>query len=254
MKALTSSLALCTMLMTSGAVQAATAPPPPPMATTLIDRGGGLIYDAALNVTWLQNANANGLMTWSQATAWAANLSYYDSVRNVTYTDWRLPTTGPVDGSTFNYNTSYNGSSDYSYNISEQSTVYAGSTGSEMAHLYYNSLANKGFVTPSSLYPSFTLQAGFGLVNDPTNPNDESLFINFLPSNYWSGTAYAPLNGVAWRFGFGGGLQDPDAKDSSWYAMAVRDGDVAAVPVPPAAWLLGSGLLGLIGVVRRKAA
>lgn len=23
----------------------------------------------------------------------AANLSYYDSVRNVTYTDWRLPTT-----------------------------------------------------------------------------------------------------------------------------------------------------------------
>ena len=24
---------------------------------TLIDRGGGLIYDSVLNVTWLQNAN-----------------------------------------------------------------------------------------------------------------------------------------------------------------------------------------------------
>lgn len=29
--------------------------------------------------------------------------------------------------------------------------------------------------------------------------------------------------------------------------------NVAVVPVPPAAWLLGSGLLGLIGVTRRKA-
>jgi hypothetical protein len=30
--------------------------------------------------------------------------------------------------------------------------------------------------------------------------------------------------------------------------------DVAAVPVPAAAWLMGSGLLGLVGVARRKAA
>ncbi len=28
--------------------------------------------------------------------------------------------------------------------------------------------------------------------------------------------------------------------------------DVAAVPVPAAAWLFGSGLLGLIGIARRK--
>jgi hypothetical protein len=28
--------------------------------------------------------------------------------------------------------------------------------------------------------------------------------------------------------------------------------DVAAVPVPAAVWLFGSGLLGLIGVARRK--
>lgn len=29
---------------------------------------------------------------------------------------------------------------------------------------------------------------------------------------------------------------------------------VSSVPVPAAAWLLGSGLLGLVGVARRKAA
>jgi hypothetical protein len=69
----------------------------------LWDRGSGLIYDDVLNVTWLQDANYartsgyssvdNGRMTWSQATNWAENLIYYDSVRNVTWSDWRLPTT-----------------------------------------------------------------------------------------------------------------------------------------------------------------
>jgi hypothetical protein len=37
------------------------------------------------------------------------------------------------------------------------------------------------------------------------------------------------------------------------HAWAVRSGDVpAVVPVPAAVWLFGSGLLGLLGVVKRK--
>ena len=38
------------------------------------------------------------------------------------------------------------------------------------------------------------------------------------------------------------------------YALAVSPGDVSAVPEPGAAWLLGVGLLGLMGlsVARRK--
>ena len=59
--------------MISGASQAA-----------LHDRGGGLLYDDVLKVTWLQDANyaktsgydADGLMTWSEADAWAKSLSY----------------------------------------------------------------------------------------------------------------------------------------------------------------------------------
>src|SRR3989344_6138087 len=81
---------------------------------SLVDRGGGLIYDTDLNVTWLSNANVNGLMTWGNAMTWASNLSYYDSVRNVTYTDWRLPTSDTCGG----------------YNC----------TGSEMGHLFYTEL------------------------------------------------------------------------------------------------------------------
>jgi hypothetical protein len=78
---------------------------------TLLDRGGGLIYDDVLDITWLQDANyaqtsgydADGMMTWYDAIVWAEKLEYYDSVREVTGTDWRLPQTLPVDGVSYNY-------------------------------------------------------------------------------------------------------------------------------------------------------
>ena len=48
--------------------------------------------------------------------------------------------------------------------------------------------------------------------------------------------------GINGSFGWGGGSMD------------VTIMDVSAVPVPAAVWLFGSGLLGLIGIARRKAA
>lgn len=65
-------------------------------SAALVDRGGGLIYDTDLNITWLANANANGLMNWDAAMTWAGNLSYGG------FTDWRLPTAAPACGSSFN--------------------------------------------------------------------------------------------------------------------------------------------------------
>src|SRR5688500_2808181 len=65
----------------------------------LIDRGGGLIYDTVLDVTWMQDAlyasttgvSSNGRLIWDDAMAFASSTSYYDSVRNTTWDDWRLP-------------------------------------------------------------------------------------------------------------------------------------------------------------------
>ena len=59
----------------------------------LHDRGGGLIYDDVLNVTWLQDANyahtsgydLDGLMNRNDAFTWADNLEYGG------YDNWRLP-------------------------------------------------------------------------------------------------------------------------------------------------------------------
>ena len=56
----------------------------------LIDRGGGLVYDNTLDVTWLQNSTSNGISAQFGHRAWAHNLNFFDAVRNVTWTDWRL--------------------------------------------------------------------------------------------------------------------------------------------------------------------
>ena len=176
----------------------------------LVDRGGGLIYDTELNITWLADANVNGVMIWDNAMTWASNFSYYDSVRNVTYTDWRLPTS---DTSCSGYNC----------------------TGSEMGHLFYNELGG----TAGSPISSST---------DP----DLALFTNVQSFLYWSGSEYAPNIPVAWFFHFGNGFQEADDKNFNFYAWAVRPGDVAAVPLPGAVWLFGSGLLGLLGAARAR--
>ena len=133
----------------------------------LHDRGGGLIYDDVLNVTWLQNANYaatelsdsraneiisnvgsigshvliitdfqsysgtyNGEMSWWGAMAWVDQLNYAG------YDDWRLPST---DETVINPNGSFgyegpdqNGEYDYrdGYNM----------VNSEMGYLYYETL------------------------------------------------------------------------------------------------------------------
>lgn len=202
-----------------------------PTGAALIDRGGGLIYDTDQNITWLADANyartsgydANGSMDWSQAMTWAANLSYYDSVRNVTYDDWRLPTTLQRDTSCgFQY-----GVDSYGYNC----------TGSELGHLFYSEL---GGVAYQSIVT--------------THDADYNLFTNVESSDYWSATEYAPNPSYAWRFVTSLGYQGPSYKSNSHYAWAVRDGDVYAasvVPAPAAAWLFVSGLLPLFGYLRK---
>jgi len=78
--------ALCAGLISLGLGSAAQA--------SLISRlGGTAVYDTDLDITWLADANANGLMTWANANTWAANLMVGG------FTDWRLPTALNSDGS-----------------------------------------------------------------------------------------------------------------------------------------------------------
>ena len=242
---LTLTLALLAGLALSGGAQA-----------TLFDRGGGLIYDDVLDVTWLQDANygagssydnglstTDGSMSWANAVAWAANLSYYDSVRGVTYDDWRLPTvldTG-MPGCDFGYD-----GTDCGFNV-QTYDAGIGTVYSELAYMYYVNLGNQGYADTSGVP-----QSGYGLVDDPLNPNDESLFANLKLYPYWSGTEYAPNANDAWHFGLATGDQGADGKDFAFNAWAVRSGDVAApVPEPETYALLLAGL-GVVGMAARR--
>jgi hypothetical protein len=128
-----------------------------------------LIYDSDLNITWLDFATGRDF--WEPQLAWAAGLEV--SINGKVFDEWRLPQVLPVNGSRYNYNVQFDGSTDSGYNISAPGTVYAGSTSSEMAHLYYTSLGNKSY----HYFDGSSPQPGYGLIN--TGPFD----------NLWEGEA-----------------------------------------------------------------
>jgi hypothetical protein len=196
---------------------------------TLWNRGGGLIYDSDRNITWLKDANyamtsgydPDGKMTWSDAKTWAANLVYHDSVRNVDYSDWRLPTALNNEGGIYPC---------AGYNC----------IGSEMGHLFHTegNLAMVGNIEHSIL--------------DSTILDD--YFTNMQGYGYWSSTEYdgsLPPYNTAWFFDNSNGRQSNSSIYSEYYAWAVRDGDISQVPEPASMLLFGLGLIGLAGV-RRK--
>jgi hypothetical protein len=77
-----------------------------------------------------------------------------------------------------------------------------------------------------------------------------------LEGNFWSATLFAPLEGFVWSFLVDDGSQGVYPVNLPNFGplipWAVHDGDIAAVPIPATAVLLGTGLAVLCG--RRRAA
>lgn len=199
-------------------------------------------YDTTLDITWLADANAAGtMMTWADASTWAASLD----INGVT--GWRLPSVAPINSSTFNLNITNNATTDQGYASGNGWVDGSGNPVSEMGHMFYVSLGNLGQCTPDNSDPSgCTSQPGWGLSN--TGP-----FSGIQDATgYWSESEQGSSS--AWGFSFFWGNQAIYGKSSSVFTWAVHSGDVSAVPVPSAVWLFGSGLLGLVGMVKHKKA
>ena len=151
-------------------------------------------YDTDLDITWLRDANANGLMQWNVAVSWAANLGFAG------FADWRLPQAEFVCHPVF------------------------GCTGSsEMGHLRAVELGNP---------PGGSM----------SNAGD---FVNLQLALYWSGTDFPSVSPTAWALDMRDGGEGTVPLDAALYAMAVRDGDVPAIPEPGTYALMLVGLAGL---------
>jgi len=185
----------------------------------LYDRGNGLIYDDALDITWLQDANyaetsgwasenqvnlahtsgnvqPNGSMSWFKATEWVQGLEYAGS------TNWRLPSI-------------LNSTNETGYNIH---------TG-ELGWMFYSNLG--------------------GVEQQPVPQNN--IFTNIQHAAYWYEETSPHLASERWYFSMIYSYQHNAGANDSWYAWPVHDGDIGAspVPLPAGIWLFTLGLISL---------
>lgn len=187
-----------------------------------------LIWDDDCNgksLVWLDYSTARNPLT-AQAT-WAAGLNtsgvltytlnpgYNLDFTNVT---WRLPEVTNPNYEGFGYE----------------------STSSEMGHLFYTELG-----LTSQFFPGYTsAQLAAMTVFD-------HLVGDGFEGGYWTSTPASWVD-MSYNFSFATGQRGHNSNDYSHRALAVSEANVSAVPIPGAVWLLGSGLMGMIGLRRKK--
>lgn len=175
-------------------------------------------YDDVLDITWLADANyartsgrdADGLMDWPTATAWVQNLEYYG------ITGWRLPTATPLNGSAYDHTFSNNGTTDVGFGIR--------GTHSELSHLFYVTLGNKGLCKPDDADPgSCVVQNGWGLKNAGPFVNVGAI------AGHWTGSeSMCPCGSLkTWLLDMTTGRQGQLLGSNLQGVWPVHDGDLA---------------------------
>jgi uncharacterized protein DUF1566 len=179
------------------------------------------VYDAALNITWLADAdlaarntfgvqgiNADGSMTWKTAKKWIDAMNAADYLG---HNNWRFPGLQDVDPG---------------YYQTDQD---------EMGELYYTELGG---------------QAGSTVLL--TQERYSHFFQDFQPYFYWSGTATSGKTKAHETFSFGSGYDCNHTDPNELYVIPVFDGggrdvvkghDDGAGSPPPAAALLGGAVV-----------
>jgi hypothetical protein len=223
--------------------------------------GQSLVYSSVSDVTWTQDANLF-------KTLYDANNTLVNQIASVTpsYNDpvWGEQTIDAGDFNTANGRMTWWGAKAFVNYLN--SVNYAGSklwalpgaganpywdqwdynqTGGQFGQLYYDELNKLAF-------PGTNGQ-DYGILGDRSYDTSGTAgpFSNARTSGYWGTDEFPVFPGDAWIFNTAYGYQTDILKDSQAYAWVVSRGQVSAVPVPGAVWLMGSGLLGLLNLKRR---
>jgi hypothetical protein len=204
----------------------------------LIDIGNGLVYDDVSNVTWMSNG-----------------LTFTTDIANNTLTPSANPYTGSLLGTVV------------TPSLGAPHTIAAND-------LDYNSGLGRwvgSWWAATAWAEGFNYQAGSETISDwrlPTSTESQNLIAQLGPGNYGATGPFAwvppffwtsdltsdttanigrPLFGTVDSFSLMNG--SVPRYSNVW---AVAPGNVAPVPIPAAAYLFGSGLIGLAGLARRK--
>lgn len=203
-----------------------------------------MVYDSDYNITWVSDAN----LFKTQVDASGNAAAFVQSIITANGGVIQDPNFGVHNLSADDFDTSngrmswygarawanslsYGGVSDWRLpNANPAEAYFAYESSSELGHLFYSELGGT---------------AGNNIPDTSTFSHEEQ------PHSYWStGDDYFP-----YFFTTSEGFQSYGSSFASGtygYAWAVRSGDVAAVPLPGAVWLFGTGLLGWLGAKRRN--
>ena len=166
-------------------------------------------------------------------------LAYYDDVHNLTWLANANPT-----GSRMTWQEAMDWAEGLSVNgvtgwrLPDYTHPFPGPYYNELQDMFYDTLGGTSGVPISVSH----------------NANYD-YFSNIMDDRYWTTATETMCEGgqelCGVVFNMSRGITNSwNIEYSIGYAWAVYDGDV--VPVPAAVWLFGSGLIGLIGVARRK--
>lgn len=214
--------------------------------------GVDLVYSSVSNATWTKDANLLGTMMGTQGFNVIVNAiiaasptvthtpNYYstDGVYNLSVGDFfnissvygQTNWFGAVAFTKYLNSINYAGTNQWSLpGVGANPQADYNQTGGQFGQLFYNEL---------------------GGVAGGTIPNTANFANEQAASFYWLGTQYAPDPAAAWYFRKG--FQNAASWENTFYAWAVSPGQVAAVPVPGAVWLMGTGLLGLLSLRHRR--
>ena len=225
--------------------------------TSYVKNGVNLVYSSDADITWTEDANLlatmardlgaftlfDAIIAASPTISDAPNdydTPAFSGVHTVTRSDF---STGALGSTSWfgalafvNYLNSINyaGSNQW---ILPSANVACGTSincvNSTMGSLYYSEL---GFIGGQ-------------------NPPVSDYFTNDSVPHYWLSTERPghPIDSYrfSWHSSNGGNQSEGISKGLSSFVRPYNLGSIAAVPVPPAAWLFVTGLLGLFGLQRR---
>lgn len=115
---------------------------------------------------------------------------------------------------------------------------------------FFNPSANEFSVTGTGGAAGFL--TAWGLGTDAMATLDSAVSLYYVARNGASGGTANPAN--ATKFGNSGGFATVSLASNGDFSYVLAPAEVTAVPVPAAAWLLGAGLMGLGGAIRRRKA